>query len=77
MPLDPYENPAGNVAARVLASSRQLVARVLGKDETHDTTTEIRAMPHAATCTPPPPDQPPLPGVIDLDAARRRKATAR
>lgn len=54
MPLDPVENPAGNVAARALSSSGQLVARVLCKDETHDVTTEIRAMPHAATCSPPP-----------------------
>ncbi|TAJ21795.1 MAG: hypothetical protein EPO65_00410 [Dehalococcoidia bacterium] len=74
MPLDPVENPAGNVAARVLPSSRQLVARVLCKDETHDRTTEFRAMPHAATCTPPPPG-PDAPGVIDLDAARRRRKT--
>lgn len=79
MPLDPYENPDGNVAARALTSSGQLVARVLCKGETHDVTTEIRAMPHVATCTPPPltADQPDLPGVIDLDAARRRKATSR
>lgn len=49
MPLDPYPNPEGNVAVRAIASGR-LVARVLGKGETHDTFTEQRAMPHFATC---------------------------
>lgn len=74
MPLDPVENPDGNVAVRALVSSGQLVARVLCKDETHDTTVELRAMPHAATCTPVPTTEPP-PGVIDFQAARRRKAS--
>ncbi len=77
MPLDPIENPEGNVAVRALVSSGQLVARVLCKDETHDTTVEMLAMPHAATCAPPPPEPTPPAGVLDLEAARRRKASTR
>ena len=49
MPLDAYENPDGNVAVRPALNGR-LVARVLGKDETHDRVTELRAMPHFPTC---------------------------
>jgi hypothetical protein len=49
MPLDLAANPEGNVAVRETSPGR-LVARVLGKDETHDATVEVRAMPHFATC---------------------------
>lgn len=49
MPLDPKPNPGGNVAVRRLDRSR-LVARVLGKGETHDTYTEQLYMPHFASC---------------------------
>lgn len=49
MPLDPYPNPAGNVAVRDTGRGR-LVARVLGKDESHDRHVEVLAMPHFATC---------------------------
>lgn len=48
MPLDPIENPDGNVAVRASLGGR-MVCRVLHKDEDHDTT-EHRAMPHFATC---------------------------
>lgn len=51
MPLDAYPDPAGNVAARVTDRRRSIVlARVLGKDETHDHRVEVLAMPHFASC---------------------------
>ena len=50
MPLDPVENPDGNVAARPTMAGA-LVCRVLSNDDSLDTTTEYRAMPHFATCT--------------------------
>lgn len=53
MPLDAEPNPLGNVAVRKIAPPgrrRFLVARVLGKDETHDTYAEQLYMPHFATC---------------------------
>lgn len=49
MPLDPTTNLTGNVAVRDQGHGR-LVARVLAKDEDHDHFTELRAMPHFATC---------------------------
>lgn len=49
MPLDLYPNPDGNVAVRNTGGGH-LVARVLGKEETHDRTVEVLAMPHFATC---------------------------
>lgn len=49
MPLDAVPNDAGNVAVRAHMAGR-LVARVLGKDETHDPLLEQLAMPHFATC---------------------------
>ena len=49
MPLDRVPNPEGNVAVREVATG-VLWCRVLGKDETHDIHTEVRAMPHFRTC---------------------------
>jgi len=49
MPLDPVENPAGNVAVQPGHAGR-LQARVLGKDEQHSPPVEYLAMPHFATC---------------------------
>ena len=49
MPLDPEPNPDGNVAVRRL-DRRRLVARVLGKGESHDIYAEQLYMPHFATC---------------------------
>lgn len=49
MPLDPEPNPAGNVAVRPQRRG-ELLARVLKADEDHDHHTEVRAMPHFATC---------------------------
>lgn len=48
-PLDPTEDPRGNVAVNPVAAGR-LLARVLGKDEHHDPPIEFLAMPHFATC---------------------------
>lgn len=75
MPLDPLEDLAGNVAVRPVNDRGGLVARVLRKDETHDTFAELRAMPHAATCTPPDPPLPvePSPNVVDFATARARR----
>lgn len=51
MPLNPTTDAAGNVAVRVIDSTRGiLTARVLGADDGLDTHTELRAMPHFATC---------------------------
>jgi hypothetical protein len=72
-PFDQFEDPAGNVAVRETGLGR-LVARALGKDDALDQTTELRAMPHAATCARPEPRAAVLPaGVVDLAAARARK----
>jgi hypothetical protein len=73
MPLDPEENPAGNVAVRNLGDRwhPRLVARVLGKDDTLDEVAEIRAMPHFATCQPTLPEPPPD-NVVALRPRRRR-----
>lgn len=49
MPLDPIENPAGNVAVQPGHGGR-LLARVLGKNERHSPPAEYLAMPHFATC---------------------------
>jgi hypothetical protein len=81
MPLDPFEDPAGNVAVRAVNDRGGLVALVLRKDETHDTFTELRAMPHAATCTPADPqlpidDEPPA-NVVDFAAAHRARGARR
>lgn len=53
MPLNPYPDPAGNVAV-FNPSHTQLTARVLTKGE-HPQTFEKLAMPHFATC----PNRPP------------------
>lgn len=77
MPLDPLEAADGNTAVRTTGS--RLVARVLGKDETHDSSTELLAMPHFATCPgSPEKPNPRLPdNVLDLEAARHRRTGAR
>jgi len=49
MPLDATPNDGGNVAVRMLSPNSR-VARVLGKDETHDRRAEQLYMPHFATC---------------------------
>lgn len=49
MPLDPFEDPAGNVAVQPGHAGR-LVARVLKKDEQVDRPVQYVAMPHFATC---------------------------
>lgn len=50
MPLDHLEDIRfGNTAVRAGHGSR-LLARVLGKDETHDAPLEYLAVPHFATC---------------------------
>lgn len=49
IPIDPDPNPAGNVAVRPQRRG-ELLARVLTKGEDHDHQTEVRAMPHFATC---------------------------
>lgn len=48
MPIDLAPNPEGRVAVR--DTGRTLLARPLAADETHDTTTEVLATPHPATC---------------------------
>lgn len=77
MPLDPLEAPDGNTAVRPSAGGR-LLARVLGKDESHDPPVEYLAMPHFATCPGNPEgSNPRLPAnVLDLEAARNRRAGA-
>lgn len=74
MPLDPPEDPRGNVAVRNVGDRRRpsLVCRVLGDDDTLDDTVEIRAMPHFATCHPAPPEPPPD-NVLPFDPGRRRR----
>lgn len=50
MPLNPLEDLGyGNTAVRAGHAGRVL-ARVLGKDETHDSPVEYLAVPHFATC---------------------------
>lgn len=49
MPLDPIENPDGNVAAW-RGHGRRVLARVLTRDEQPDAPLEYHAMPHFATC---------------------------
>lgn len=75
MPLDPVEDPAGNVAVRNVGDRRRpsLVARVLAGDDTLDETVELRIVPHFATCAPPPAEPPPD-NVLPFDVARRRRA---
>lgn len=79
MPLDPVEDLAGNVAVRAVNDRGALVARVLGKDDSLDREVELRAMPHAATCTPTePPATPERPGnVVDFAAAARARKKRR
>jgi hypothetical protein len=48
MPIDIEPNPEGRVAVR--DTGRTLLARSLAADETHDTTNEVLATPHPATC---------------------------
>ncbi|WP_157571812.1 hypothetical protein [Nocardioides alkalitolerans] len=50
-PLNPHEDPAGNVAA-VSPRRGRVLARALMADEHHDPHLELLAMPHAATCSP-------------------------
>lgn len=78
MPLDPVEDPAGNVACRPVNDRGGLVARVLLADETPDSFTELRAMPHFATCPGEPgKPNPRLPDdVADLAAHRERRRTS-
>lgn len=75
MPLDPLEATDGNTAVRPAAGGR-LLARVLGKDESHDPPVEFLAMPHFATCAGNPEgSNPRLPdNVVDFEAARNRRA---
>lgn len=75
MPLDPVEAPDGNTAVRV--GHGRLQARVLKKDETHDSFSEYLAMPHFATCPgAPEKPNPRLPDdVADLAAHRERRRT--
>lgn len=71
MPLDPYEDPAGNVAV-VRAHHGQLRARVLMKDETADRPAEYIANTHFATCpTGTRPELPPT--ALDIQPTRRRR----
>lgn len=76
MPLDPFENPAGNVAV-TNPHRGVLYARALHKGETVERPLEWRAMPHFATCyTRTKPEVPQ--NVIDLaEAKRKRKARRR
>ncbi len=75
MPLDPTPHPDGNVAVR-RTSPGHIVARVLGKDDTLDTTIEVRAMPHFATCVPIlPTDEPAPANVTNLNTYRRTHRT--
>ncbi|MEJ7795545.1 MAG: hypothetical protein WKF50_08330 [Nocardioides sp.] len=79
MPLNPLEDTEGNVAIRP-TSNYQAVARVLGKGETHDLTTEVLAMTHFATCQPKIEGTTPagLPdGVVDFAAHRAKKRSPR
>lgn len=56
MVLDERPDPAGNVAVRTSGQSK--VGRVLGKNGRPDSD-EVMYMPHAATCTKPPPKRKP------------------
>ena len=78
MPLDPREDPAGNVA--VTAPHGRLLARVLTKDEQVDRPGEYAANSHFATCpTRTKPELPP--NVVDMaeqrTTRRRRRPGAR
>lgn len=75
MPLDPIEDPAGNVAV-IRTHHGQLRARVLLKDETADRPGEYIANTHFATC--PTRSRPELPlSVIEAQPTRRRRRTRR
>jgi len=74
-PFDPLEDPKGNVAVRAI-NPRRSHARALGKDDMIDRETEVRAMPHAATCQPALVDKPEPPAptnVLDLAVARAKR----
>lgn len=80
IPLNPFEDPAGSYAVRPVNDRGGLVARALKKDETHDTFTELLAMPHKATCAPVlqlPIEDPPPGNVLDFTAAQAARGKAK
>lgn len=59
IPVNPRENPAGNVAASITGMG--LVGFVISKDHRPGPLTPYRFMPHAATCSERTPSNPPTP----------------
>lgn len=75
IPLDPHEDPAGNVAVTVAHRGR-IRARVMQRDEAPDRPAEWQAQTHYATC--PTRTHPNVPAQLaELEPAPARKARRR